>query len=131
MVSLVRKIGSGRGDVAASIERLELTCLMWLAVLEDVVLPHAAATVKSDAQESVAAALLRVDVIDALTSRGRSSSAEAHERRAWCSVVEGELATLSGELRSITRLLAKGDLDALHRSASTLRREIADHFHLL
>jgi hypothetical protein len=125
VTALLGKIASGRG----SMEELELTSLLWLAVLEDVILPHAAATLKSDAQESVAAASLRVEVLDALMPHGRTAEG-AHERRAWVSVVESELAALSADLRNITKLLAKPDLDALHRSASTLRSEISQRFRI-
>lgn len=125
ITALLGRIGSGRGDF----EQLELVSLLWLAVLEDVVLPHAAATLKSDIQESIAAASLRVDVIDALMPHGRAAD-DANELRAWCSVVENELALLSGELRSITKVLAKSDLDALQRSAATLRGEISERFRI-
>lgn len=129
ITAFLNRIANGRGDVTAAIEQLELAVFPWLAVLEDVVLPHAAATLKSDAQESVAAASLRVDIIDALMPHGRAAE-NAHERKAWCGVVEHEIAALTAELRTLTRSLGKGDLDALHRSASTLRREIGGQFRI-
>jgi hypothetical protein len=129
IAALIGRIANGRGNVAMQMEPLELAFFPWLAVLEDVILPHAAATLKSDVQESVATASLRVDLLDTLIPRGRAAG-EPHERRAWCSLVEQELSALSLDVRTITRLLAKGDLDALHRSASTLRREIGGQFRL-
>jgi len=129
IAALLERVARGRGDVAGQIEPLEVALFPWLAILEDVILPHAAATLKSEAQESVATASLRVDVLDTLIPRGRVAG-ETHERRAWCSLVENELSALCIDVRTITRLLAKGDLDALHRSASTLRREIGGQFRL-
>lgn len=122
------RIASG-GDAAEEMQQLERVVFPWLAVLEDVVLPHAAATLKSDAHESVSAAFIRVDVIDALMPRGRAAEGDP-ERRAWCRIVRGELSALGEEIRNIARQIPKGDLDALQRSAATLQKEIGEQFQI-